>query len=352
MTATYPGATNVYVPSHDASNKMVVDFARNIKDFPVNNYAQVVPAKKLTGYYLKMTVEEAARITNSTLDNFLWPDGEPAPEGAEGTESHEFLPFRCDRRVFTFKLGDLTVENADWDIIAQHSSIKARQAMTARTQLAVTQLTTSGNYSTGHVRDVTTTSSTTGIPGASGSWAVSTTARQDIKRSLNAGIIQITDATLDAVKPEQMRLVISDSLASKISICQEIVDYIKGSPAALAQVKGEIKGRNTRFGLPDQLYGVELFVEATRKVTSRKGATRAVSSIFPSTSAVLCSRPGELEGVAGAPSFSTLTIFAYQEMVVETKNDSDNKRTIGRVIETIVPVLTAPAAGLLFTNCA
>ena len=353
MTAAYPGPSNVFIKDHNASGKMVVDYARNVKDFPVNGYAQIVPVDKVAGYYLEMTVEEAGRIVNANLDNFVWYDGEPAPEGAEGTESFEWKPFSCVRRAFPFKMGNLTVENASWDIISQHSSIKARQAMTARTQLAVTALTTSGNYGTGHVRDVTSSNTTTGVPGNSGTWALSTTARQDIKRSLITGAEQIADATLDVVKMEDLRLILSSNLAGKISMCQEIVDHIKGSPMALAQVKGELSAanRNARYDLPERLYGIETFVESTRKVTSRKGATRAVSSIFPTDYACLTARVGSLEGVAGAPSFSTLVIFAYEEMTVETKNDSDNRRSIGRVVENIVAKMVAPASGILFTNC-
>ena len=347
MTAAYPGATNVFIKDHNASGKMVVDYARNVKDFPVNGYAQIVPVDKVGGYYLEMTVEEAGRIVNANLDNFVWYDGEPAPEGAEGTEAFEWKPFACTRRAFPFKMGNLTAENASWDIISQHSSIKSRQAMTARTQLAVTALTTTAIYDATHVLDVTA------VSGNTGSWAVSTTARQDIKRSLITAAEKISDDTLDVVRPEDLRLVISGSLAGKISLCQEIVDYVKASPQAMAMIKGEIEGgRNVRYGLPNQLYGFELFVESTRKVTSRKGATRAVSSVFPTTSAALCSRVGQLEGVAGAPSFSTLVIFAYEEMTVETKNDSDNRRTIGRVVENITANVVAPASGVLFTNCA
>lgn len=347
MTAIAPGPSNVFIHDHNASNKMVIDFARNVKDFPVNGYAQVVPVKQVGGYYLEMTVEEAGRILNSDLSNFVWYDGEPAPEGSEGTENFEWKPFGCVRNAFPFKLGDLTTENASWDIIAQHSSIKARQAMTARTQRAVTQLTTSGNYSADHVKDVTS------ISGNTGTWALSTTARQDIKRSLIQGAEQIADATLDVVKPEDLKLVLSSSLAAKISLCQEIVDHIKGSPFALAQVKGELSAtnRNLRYDLPERLYGFETFVESTRKVTSRKGATRAVSQVFPSAYASLCSRVGQLEGVAGAPSFSTLVLFAYEEMTVETKHDSDNRRSIGRVVENLTAKVVAPASGILFTNC-
>jgi hypothetical protein len=172
-------------------------------------------------------------------------------------------------------MGNLTSENADWDIISQHSNIKARQAMTARTQLAVTALTTTANYDASHVLDVTA------ISGNVGSWAVSTTARQDIKRSLMTAAELILDATLSVVRPKDLRLVISSSLASKLALTQEIVDYLKGSPHALAMVKGEIEGgRNVMYGLPNDLYGFELFVEDTRKVTSRKGATRRLAD-FP-----------------------------------------------------------------------
>lgn len=345
MAVTLPGPSNVFIRDHNASGKMVIDFARNIADFPVNGYAQIIPVKKVGGYYLEMTVEEAGRILNSNLDNFVWFDGEPAPEGNDGTESFEWKPFSCVRRTFPFKLGNLTVENATWDIVAQHSAIKSRQAMTARTQLAVTQLTTAANYAASHRLDVTA------ISGNAGTWKVSTTARQDIKRSLITAAELIADDTLDVVRPEDLRLVISGNLAGQIAMCQEIVDYIKGSPHALAMVKGEIKGRNTRYGLPDELYGFELFVESTRKVTSRKGATRVTSSVFPTSNAVLCSRVGGLEGVAGAPSFSTLVLFAYEEMTVETKNDADNRRMIGRVTENLTAKIVAPASGVLFSNC-
>jgi len=346
MAATFPGPASVFIRDHNATGKMVIDYARNIADFPVNGYAQIVPVKKVGGYYLEMTVEEAGRIVNANLDNFVWPDGESAPEGNEGTESFEWKPFSCVRRAFPFKMGNLTVENASWDIIAQHSSIKSRQAMTARTQLAITQLTTQANYSADHVMDVTA------ISGNSGTWALSTTARQDIKRSLITAVEKIRDDTLDVVQDKDLRLVISSDLAGQIALCQEIVDYIKGSPAALAMVKGELEGaRNKAYGLPNDLYGIELFVESTRKVTSKKGATRAVSSVMPTSQAVLCSRVGELEGVAGAPSFSSLVIFAYEEMTVEVKNDSDNRRVLGRVCENLSSNLVAPASAVLFTNC-
>ena len=346
MPAVHPGPANTFVKSHDATNKMVIDYARNINKFAVNRYMQIIPVKKLAGYYLAITVEEAGRILYSDLRNFVWYDGMDAPMGKGDTETFTYLDFLCKRYAYPVLLGELTIEQASWDILAQQMSIKARQAMTARTQLAITAMTTSANYSASHVLDVTA------ISGNTGNWAQSTTARQDIKRSLQTGMEVILDDTLNAVEQEDIQLVINSALAKALTESQEITDYIKGSPEALAQIRGELPGKNTYYGLPDKLYGVNLVVEATRKVTTKKGATTAKSQVLPTATPFMCSRPGALVGTADAPNFSTGVIFALEEMTIETKRDSDNRRSIGRVVENIVPKVVAPASGILFSNAA
>lgn len=346
MGAVLPGANTSYVPDHEATGKMVVDFSRNPNKFPLNRYCQIVPVKKPVGLYLKMTVEEAGRILNSDLSDLIWPDGNDAPNGADGTESHEFLDYRCERYAPSFRLGEITIEAASWDIKARHAAIKAQQMMTGRTQLAITQLTTSGNYDSSHVSAVSS------ISGNTGAWNQSTTARQDIKRSLNYAAEKILDDTLTALSPDDLQLVIPSACAKGISECQEIVDHIKGSPEAWAQVRGDLPGRNKYYGLPDKLYGYDVVVEDTRKVTSRKGGTKVVSQILSSTVAFMTARPGGLIGVADAPNFSTCCIFVYDkyEMLVETWNDVNNKRVVGRIVDMLDVVVTAPASGFLFTS--
>lgn len=346
MPAVHPSPYNAFIRDHDASNKMVIDFARNVNKFAVNKYTQVVPVKKVAGYYLEMTVEEAGRILQSDLANFVWYDGQPAPEGNGDVESFQYKPFETLRYAYPFKLGDLTIDQASWNILAQNSSIKSRQAMTARTQLAVTALTTTGNYAASHVMDVTA------ISGNTGNWAQSTTARQDVKRSLNTAAEQILDDTLAAVELEDLILVINSNLAKQLAETQEITDYIKGSPDALAQVRGELPGANVLYGLPNKLYGFELVVEKTRKVTSRKGATRAVSQVLPTATPFMVARPGGLVGVADAPNFSACCCFAQEEMTVETLRDPINRRTLGRVVENLVYKMVAPASAVLFTEAA
>ena len=344
MASAYPSATNTFVPDHAASGKLVVDFARNIKDFAVNQWCQIVPVKKVIGLFLKMTIEEAGRIQQTDLSNFAWPDGADAPKGDDGAESFEFSTYRSERRAFPVRLGDLTIDQASWNIIAQHASIKARQAMTARTQLAVTQATTSGNYDASHYIDIES------ITGNSGSWIESTSARQDIKRSLNVAALQILADTLNGIRMDDLIVVISPTLARQMAECQEIVDYLKHSPAALAQVRGELPGGNVMFGLPDKLYGFPIVVEATHKVTSKKGATRAVSEVLSESTPFMCARPGGLVGVADSPNFSTHCIFAAEEMTVETLKDVSNRYQCIRVVENIVAKTVAPVSGVLFYN--
>lgn len=349
MTAVMPGSQNTFIPNHEATGKLVVDFARNINSFPVNRYSQIVPVKQTKGYYLNMTVEQAGRIQYNDGRNFVWPDGSQAPEGNQEAETFEYRPYETVRRAFPVMLGDLTIDQASWDILAQNSSIKARQAMTLRTQLAITQATTVGNWDASHVLDVTDSSD---VPGTSGMWTESTTARQDIRRSLNQAADIIIQDTLAAVDVNDLIVVIGLQLAKQLAQTQEIVDYIKGTPDALAEIRGEKPGRNAIFGLPEKLYGFPVVVENTVKVTSRRGAAAVRQYVLPAATPFMVARPGGLVGVADAPSFSTLTCFAHEEMTVETKRDTDNRRTQARVVENYEYKLIASAAGVLFQNAA
>lgn len=344
MVAQFPSAYNTFVKSHDASNKLTVNFSRNIKDFAVNSYVQIQPVKKPAGYYREVTVEEAGRLLNSDLADFAWADGQEAPPDWDGTESSQYKEFRTRRYKFGATVGDMTVEHADYDLEDEHAAIKAQQAMTARTQLVCTALTTTGNYGTGHYSTVS------GISGNTGNWAASTTARQDIKRSLNYAANVILKDTLAAVNINDLVLVMSPGCAMAISQSQELVDHIKGSPEALAQIRGELPGQNAIFGLPDKLYGFPIIVEKTAKTTSRKGATRAVSYVLGDTTPFMVSRPGGLVGKFGAPSFSTCVLFMLEEMTQEKLHDTNNRLTRIRVVENYDVKLVAPVSGYLFTS--
>lgn len=348
MTAVYPGgAPNTYVPSTEATGKMVVDFSRNPDSFAINKYMQIVPVDKQVGLYTKLGFDEGSRILQTNLNNFSWADGDDEPSTAGYTDNHEFLPYACKRYVFGFRIGELAVEQASWDILAKHAAMKAQQAMTARTQIVTTLLQTAGNWPTDN------TAAVTGMGGGlvTGKWDVSTTARMDIKKSLDYAMDTIRLGTAGAVLPGEFVLVMSPGCARKIAVSQEIVDFIKGSTDAKEYIGNKL-GPNAQYGLPASLYGVNIVIEDAVKVTSRKGATRAASYVNDDTKPFLVSRPGGLtapRNSSQAPNFSTACMFMYTEMAVESKHDTDNKVHKGRVVENYAVNLTAGISGFLFT---
>jgi hypothetical protein len=64
---------------------------------------------------------------------------------------------------------------------------------------------------------------------------------------------------------------------------------------------------------------------------------------------VFVSRPGGLVGNEG-PSFSTATIFAYEDMTVETLEDPWNRRVRGSVTDNSATILTAPQSALYIAD--
>jgi hypothetical protein len=243
----------------------------------------------------------------------------------------------------------MTIDQASWDLLSQHLGIKVQQAMTMRTQSAYTAITTTANYAAGHFSAVSS------ISGNSGNFAQSTSARGDIQRSLFTAFEKIMDDTLAGVNGmEDFVFVMGSGLAAEIAETQEIRDYIKGSPDAYAQVRGELSDQNPwkLYGLPTHLYGFPICIDATRKTTTRKGQTTSRSAIWSTSNAALLARPGALDGVAGAPSFSFLSMFIYDkyDMLVETMYDQPNKRTVGRVVDAYQANVTAGQAGYLFTS--
>lgn len=349
----FPGGQNTWVPSHDIGNKLVIDYSRNPKKFALNKYVQIQPVEKIKGLYLQMTVEERGRVMSTNAAEYDFDDGSDAPSGTDGTESFNFLDFTAKRKAYPFRVGNMAVDQATWDLVGQQADIQAQKAMTVRTQIAYNTLTTSGSYASGH------TSAAASITGASGNWAQSTTARSDIKRSLMYAFEKMLDDTLGVIEPEDCCLVMGSATAAQISQSQEIIDAVKQSRDAWPMLHGELPSGTDLYNIPSKLYGFNVVIDKTRKTTSMKTASGAAlnatrSQIFAQSNAFLIARPGGLNGVAGAPSFSFLQQFTYKkyDMLVETKYDDDNLRTNGRVIDCFTTVAVAPGAGFWFSSVA
>lgn len=343
MSFFYPGQFNTYLISHDATNNLIVAYSRNPKDFACAEYMQIVPVTKTTGAYLKITPEEAGRVLDSTLTAFRWDDGQESPEHNEGLESHDWATYRAARYAFGFNLGDLTVEQASWDILSMHAQIHAQQAMTARTVSVQNKLLTTSNWDSNHF------STAASIPN-SGQFDQGTVTNLYLKQALNYAAQKTIKDTLGQVKPKDLVTVMNPADAAAISMSQEVHSYIKESPFALAQLRGDSPSQNGKYGMPDYIYGYRIIIEDAVKTTSAKGATTAHAYVMTTQNVLMLARVGGIEARYGGPSFSTATLFMMEEMTVETKRDDDNRRTKGRVVENYDIVMTAPIAGYLFTS--
>lgn len=341
MAVALPSQSNTYVPVPLAGDKLLVDFARDPKRFKVARYTQVIPVEKDTGYYLHLTPDEAGRILSTNLSEFVWYDGADAPRAHAGTQEFEFRAYRTVRYAYEFTIGHKAVEQATWEIVARHAAAKAQQAMTARTQLVANVLFDANNYPASNVINVNST--------YSGYWSTSDLTSKRILKSLNDAADKILDATLGMVTKDDLVLVMGTAVAKAIAQSTEVVEMLKYQ-AGWDYLQGATKRSNVSYGVPDQLYGFDVVVDETRKVTTKKGATTSVSGVLPATSAVLLARPGGMEGAAGVVNFSACCVFAKEEMTVEQKDDPDNRRINGRVVEDIDVRLVAPAAAVLLTN--
>lgn len=356
MAAGFPSGYDTFIPgngrkSRKANGQIIVGFSRNAKNFTLPNYCQYVPITEPVGYYLKITNQEAARIVN--VDDFAWPDGAARPQRNRGTESFRFVPFRTERYDYGFVLGKKSVENASWDIINQHSGITAAQCMTSRTMRAVSALTTSANWTASTDEDLTVDhySATATALGVGGSVYAGTSTDPRFLQMCNLVAQKVTLDTLAVVKgqPDEMSVMFNPVTASNLAKSAEIHDYLKGSPDAIQTIINNISP-NAMYGLPERLYGYRVIVEPSVKVTSRSGTTLNRTFVMPDNAIVFTSRVGGLEGVYGAPSFSTLTSFLYEEMTVEVFSSPRDRREEGHVAEDTFEAVTCPASGWYIAN--
>lgn len=335
-----PGPNNVYIPTFGevsgATGKLQVEFSRNPARFRVNDYVQWVPDAAEIGMYLELDTFEAVRVVN--LQDFVWPDGNDAPD--VGNRPLRWKKYQTERRAYPFTLGQKTVDNAAWDIVASHARMSATQAMTARSYDAVTTMTTAATWPTGSKAATVDL-----LLGGSGlSWTASSTTELTIQKSIQLMQRSIVQNTGGAVTASDMILVIGPATAHAISTTAEVRAYMVNHEQAISALEGRDRNINAAYGLPRYLYGVEIVVEDAVRNTTRKGATTQTMEFMMGNQAVMVSRPGGLMGVEGV-NFSTIVGFLKEDMTTETMTDPWNRRTKGRVVEDIDIVIAAPISG-------
>jgi hypothetical protein len=338
------GGNNVYVPSFSpATGQIQVEFTRSANKFAITRYAQLVPVQNTSGYFLRIDEEETVRIVGS--NDFIWPLGEDRPTGYNN--DFEFFKFATQRFQTSFHIPDENVKQAAWDVVASHARIAATRMMTLRTQRAASMLSTSGNY----LNTYTSFNAANQVGHYSNATALMNSDILDsgdqVQKLFRNAAEKIVLATAGVVSPSDLIAVMNPATARLIASTEGVRDYVKNYPAALPFLQGS--DTFATYGLPSELFGVKVVVDDAVYADARKGIGASATKKFfygNTTPAIaFVSRPGGLIGNEG-PSFSTVTVFAYEDMTVETMPDPWNRRLRGSVVDNSAIEMTAPLAAL------
>jgi len=134
----------------------------------------------------------------------------------------------------------------------------------------------------------------------------------------------IRQDTLASVDYHQLTLILSVPAAINMAASSEINWMLAQSRYALAQLKGEDKSQNGNWGLPDNLYGMNLIVDPTVRTTSpRLQVPGTFTDVMEYNTALMVAAPGALGDNTGQVNsgFSSTHMFVYKdkEMVVKSK---------------------------------
>jgi len=351
MTLRYASPSNTFIPE---ATGQVIAYVRKPEQFKLNKYVQLVPAPKTVGVFAKFGRDSFVRVNSDA--EFAWQDGDERPKGHYHQVPFEWTEFRTFRRAYPWTLGDETIEGSTGSLpIKQvYQAMAASIAMTNRTNRVITLLQTAGNWGSN-------TAAANTLNGGAGIWPTGsddpTSPNYDaIYKSLVAAAQAIHLATNAVVQPTDLVTIISPSLAKSISSAPELQNYVRESPFAAQFVKEGFDPQYQLWGVPQTYRGFKIVVEdapivAERALASGVEATTNRTYIKNDTTAVMVARPGSLDGVYGAPSFSTVQIYHHGGLMeVEERNDNWNRRTEGSVSENYKEVLASNISGYLITN--
>jgi len=347
------GGLNTFVPTFSAATGQIqIEFTRSPNKFAITRYAQLVPVQQMAGFFLRIDEEETARVV--TVQDQLWPLGEDRPTGINS--DFDFVAYSCARYQASFHIPQESARQAQWDIVASHARIAAAKMMTHRCFRAASVISTDTSYPaanryTGFAAGNLAGHYTTATALVNGNVLGSTPAfsAQDLFRTAAEKIVLSTNG---AVGPSDICAVMNPITARLFAETAGVQDYVKNYPAALNFLQGD--AQFATYGLPSQMFGINVVVDDTVRVTNRKGSTKAVEFFYGTSSApgiAFVSRPGGMVGNEG-PSFSTVTVFAYEDMSVETLEDPWNRRIRGSVTDNSAIEITAPLAAVYVADLA
>lgn len=324
----YASSLNVYPNTFDVQSKLIVEYARNQKDWLINDLMTITSKDKPSGKYLRVVPEVQGQLPTGYNKSRKWADGHARPVQVEGGNKHEWIDYFTERYIESYPLGWGAEENAVWDIVQSQSNTLANRMMTQRADDFYTVLQDTGNYIAAN------TDTATNFGG--GKWDVATSANRYIQKTLSKVTELIMKSTMGVVKPEDLVLVMGPTVARKAAASGEIADYVANSTDAARYLQADLfKNQLANFGMPPYLYGIRVVVDANVVERAPIGATSSKSFLAGDTAAWIFARKGGLTSASGGENFSFIHCFTWQghEMEVDITDDPFNKRKVLSVID-------------------
>ena len=351
------GPQGGFIPGYDpdARARLIVNYARNPKDFTLNRWVHIHPVTKIKGIYPKILAQDAIRVPHADMSDLIWPDGVPAPVGTshvQGTRltniTYELVRYKKDVNV-----GHIARDQSEFDLIKLEQNRLASVMMTARTIMCLTAALDTANYPTDH------TGTATAIGG--GLWTAGTLNSPYIKQSLDTIRDRVLLDTNAKVEILDLQLVLSPTLAAGMARSQEIRVYLAQQGNSLGVIKGDSPDAKDNWTLPNPLYGFNVVIERTPKVTTKPTANATGSTdgtpvyCMDAAKALIVSRPGKLVSDDGGINFSTIHLLEMKGEAFKTfmKDTGDqDKLTYIRLEDFFTVIVPAPESGYVVTGCA
>lgn len=286
-------------------------------------------------------------------NQWRWDPAQKRPP-ANIAANFKFQVVQMDRRNYGYQVDTQTQDTASQNVLQIYRQIALNIAMSVKTWRVIKMLELASNWPAANTADANT------LNGGKGKWDTASSDELSpnafaIAKSVIQAVINIVLQTNGMVEPSDLVAVISPTAAFKMGTSGEIRGYVKSS--AFSKERDEGKNLlNEAYGLPKYFAGIEWIVEDAVVVTEEMNAAQTPATtnrvwIKNDTSAIILSRKGGINGVQGAPTFSTVQVWFYKyEMTVEEKMDTWNKLHMGAVVDQFAEVPSALRAGYLITN--
>ncbi len=345
MSIGNPGGLDTYIPTFDHSGRLIIGFSRNPKKFPLNRYVQYQTVKAPRGQYLYFNPLDPGRLRNPNIGT-KWPLGSPRPRNTSNTQGFEYKQYLAERHAHSTTVDTTAVDLADWDVQASHLDNLAQQAMTERAYNACATLTTSGNYAASHVFTAAS------VTGTGAFLDGGTTADPRIKKVLDYASRVIQQDTGGRIRFGDLGFLVNAKTAQIFGQTREYREFVMQQAESLAAIRlARGSDFNAYYGLPETFYGYEAVVEDTfYNPVNSLNASEAYSPCFPDNTMLVFVRQGALDVSEGTASYSTMHFMIYEDMKVETKEDTWNRLVDMSVVDYYVPQLVAPVSACLITN--